>query len=180
MDKKTGPPVLAKVYSTFGEVAKTLGYSPIHGKIIAALVANDREMSLQGLARETGYSISMVSLSLDLLEVMGVVRKSRKPGDRNLYITLQGDLLMTLKNAIVMRLSKSISSTMEDFRDSKSRLQGIPPEERKKARVIISTLEREVKRLERYVSILSNANLPHPAKERSQSVSTTASNRAVN
>jgi DNA-binding transcriptional regulator GbsR (MarR family) len=160
MDDPSGGPVLERVYSTFGEVAKTLGYSPIHGKIIAALVANNREMSLQALARETGYSISMVSLSLDLLEVMGIIRKTRRPGDRNLYIALHGDLLMTLKDAIVMRLSKSISSTMDDFRESRARLSSMPPADRKKAELLISTLEREVKRLERYVSILSEAKLP--------------------
>ena len=153
-------PVLSRAYSTFGEVAKTVGYSPIHGKIIAALVANDRCMSLQNLARETGYSISMVSLSLDLLEVLGVIKKSRKTGDRNLYISLQGDLLDTLKNAIVMRIGKSISSTMDDFKESRRRLKGMPEAERRKAERLIVTLEQEVKRLERYVNILSSMSLP--------------------
>lgn len=153
-------PILDRVYATFGDVAKTIGYSPIHGKIIAALVANNKRMSLQKLAMETGYSTSMISLSLDLLEMMGVVRKSRKTGDRNLYVSLQGDLLETLKNAIMMRISKSIVATIDDFRDNRKELEELPEEVRKRAEKSIAILEKEVKRLERYVNILSGARLP--------------------
>lgn len=153
-------PILDRVYATFGDVAKTIGYSPIHGKIIAALVANNKRMSLQKLAMETGYSTSMISLSLDLLEMMGVVRKSRKTGDRNLYVSLQGDLLETLKNAIMMRISKSIDATIDDFRDNRKELEELPEEVRKRAEKSIAILEKEVKRLERYVNILSGARLP--------------------
>ncbi len=153
-------PVLDRVYGTFGEVAKTLGYSPIHGRIIAALAVNDRELSLQALARETGYSISMISLSLDLLEVMGIVRKSRKKGDRNLYVTLQGDLLEALKNAIIARMSKSIDSTLTDITESRSSLAKLPQAERRKAERSLGILEKEIKRLDSYVRILSKARLP--------------------
>jgi DNA-binding transcriptional regulator GbsR (MarR family) len=155
-----GGTIQERIYSTFAEVARTIGYSPIHGRIIGALLVNRGELSLQTLARETGYSISMVSLSLDLLEIMGIVRKSRKPGDRNLYISLQGDILETLKNAIVMRISKSIDTIMKDFRNSRDELGGLPPKERKKVKDSIRILEGEIKRLESYVDMLSRIELP--------------------
>lgn len=153
-------PVLESIYSTFGEVAKTLGYSPIHGKIIAALTANQNDMSLQELAAETGYSISMVSLSLDLLEMMGIIRKYRKQGNRNLYISLQADLLGTLKNAIVTRISKSIASTLKDLDSVKKGIDKLPRGEKERSERSISVLEREIKRLEGYVRILSEVRLP--------------------
>jgi DNA-binding transcriptional regulator GbsR (MarR family) len=155
-----GKSVQERIYSTFGEVARSIGYSPIHGRIIGALLVNGGEMSLQAVARETGYSLSMVSLSLDLLELMGVIRKSRRPGDRNLYISLQGDLLETLKNAMAMRIRKSIDSTLEDFRDSHDEIGRLPPMEREKVRKSIAILEKEIKRLERYINILSKTRLP--------------------
>ncbi len=149
-----------RIYSTFGEVARTIGYSPIHGKIMGALLVNGGEMSLQEMSRETGYSISMISLSLDLLELMGVIKKSRRHGDRNLYISLQGDLLDTLKNAIVIKIRKSINSTLADFKSSQSEIEHLPPKEREKVRKSVRILEGEIKRLERYVSILSRTRLP--------------------
>ncbi|UCD07264.1 MAG: hypothetical protein JSW41_05580, partial [Candidatus Aenigmatarchaeota archaeon] len=82
-----------KIYSTFSDIASSIGYSPLHGKIIGVLLVRGREMSLQELAKETGYSASMISLSLDLLELLGVIKRVKKTGDRNLYIVLQRDLL---------------------------------------------------------------------------------------
>ncbi len=155
-----GKSVQERIYSTFGEVAGTIGYSPIHGRIIGALLVNGGELSLQEVARETGYSLSMISLSLDLLEMMGIIRKSRKPGDRNLYISLQGDLLEVLKNAIAMKIRKSIDSTLSDFRSSQDEIERLPPREREKVRKSVAILEKEIKRLESYIDILSKTRLP--------------------
>jgi len=149
-----------KIYSTFAEVASTLGYSPVHGKIIGALLVRGKELSLKDLAAETGYSVSMISLSLDLLELLGVIKKTRKSGDRNLYIILQGDLLRSLKNAIVMRIQKSIRSTLADFDKSREDLESLPLDERKNLEETLGILENEIKRLERYIRLLSGINLP--------------------
>ena len=56
-----------KIFSTFAEVARAIGYSPLHGKLIGVLLVKGRAVSLQELAKKTGYSAGMVSLSLDLL-----------------------------------------------------------------------------------------------------------------
>jgi len=149
-----------KVYSTFAEVASTLGYSPVHGKIIGALLVSGHELSLKELASETGYSVSMISLSLDLLELLSVIKKVKKSGDRNLYVTLQGDLLGALKNAIAMRVQKSIKSTLTDFEKSREDLKALPSDERKKMENTLDVFEKEIKRLERYMDLLSGIKLP--------------------
>ena len=149
-----------KIYNTFSETASSIGYSSIHGKIIGALLANEKEMSLQDLANETGYSISMISLSLDLLEVFGLVKKVRKIGDRNLYIYLQGDLLECLKNAITIRVQKSISNTLMEFQEERKNIERLPKKDREKMLKIIEALENQIKRLQKYVNTLSKVKLP--------------------
>ncbi len=149
-----------KIYSTFSDIASSIGYSPLHGKIIGVLLVRGREMSLQELAKETGYSASMISLSLDLLELLGVIKRVKKTGDRNLYIILQGDLLECLKNAIILRVKKSIGSTLIDFDRSRKDLSKLRGEERKKMLNTLNILEKEIKRLERYVKLLSGIKLP--------------------
>jgi DNA-binding transcriptional regulator GbsR (MarR family) len=149
-----------KIYSTFSDVASSIGYSPLHGRIIGVLLVEGGEMSLQELARKTGYSASMISLSLDLLELLGVIKKLKKTGDRNLYITLQGDLLECLKNAIILRVSKSIDSTLSDFGKSRTDLKRLGSDERRKMLKTLNVLEGEIKRLERYVKLLSGIRLP--------------------
>ena len=128
--------------------------------IIGALLVNNKRLSLQELAEETGYSLSTVSLSLDFLEVMGMIKKVKNVGDRKLYIELQGDLLEGLKRAFVLNLQKNISGTLENFERSKTDLDGIKSEESKKVRKALETLEGQVKRLENYINMFSKLKLP--------------------
>jgi DNA-binding transcriptional regulator GbsR (MarR family) len=149
-----------KIYSTFSEVASSIGYSPLHGRIIGVLLVKGRPLSLQELAKETGYSTSMISLSLDLLEVLGVIKKVKKTADRQLYIILQGDLLEILKNAIVTKVTKSVSNTLTDFQESRQDLKSLPSEQRKETERMLDVLEKEIKRLDRYIRLLGKMKLP--------------------
>ena len=157
VDRKS---IQEKIYDTFAEVASSIGYSPLHGKIIGALLVNNREMSLKEIAKETGYSVSMISLSLDLLEILGVIKKIKKTGDRNLYVSLQGDLLECLKNAIIMRVQKSISNTLSEFESAKKQLNALSTSEKQNSLKSIAILENHIKRLEKYVNMLAEIKLP--------------------
>jgi len=149
-----------KVLSTFGEVASSIGYSPLHGKIIAILLVKSKPVSLQEVAKETGYSTSMISLSLDLLEVLGVIKRVKKTADRKLYIELSGDLIEILKNAIVMKVDKSIKNTVSEFEAARQHIKDLPEPDRREAENTIDMLEAEIKRLNEYVRILSRIKLP--------------------
>jgi len=150
-----------KILSTFSDTANALGYSPLHGSIIGVLLVRDKPMSLQEIAQETGYSTSMVSLSLDLLEVLAVIKKIKKTGDRKLYIQLDGDLLEVLKNAIIIKMSKSINGSLADFAESRKQLNSVGNgADRERIRKKLDILEKELKRLKTYVDILSDVKLP--------------------
>ena len=149
-----------KVLSVFGQVASSIGYSPLHGKIIAVLAVKGRPVPLQEVAKETGYSISMVSLSLDLLEVLGVIKKVKKSADRKLYIELNGDLLEILKNAIVIKVEKSVGSSLSDLEDIRSHLHELEGDERETVKRALDVLESQLKRLNNYVGLLSKIKLP--------------------
>jgi DNA-binding transcriptional regulator GbsR (MarR family) len=149
-----------KIYSTFSEVASSIGYSPLHGRIIGVLLVKGRPLSLQELAKETGYSASMISLSLDLLEVLGVIKKVKKTADRQLYISLQGDLLEILKNAIVTKVTKSVSNTLADFQESRTSLKSLPKEQKRDTERTLDILEKEIRRLDRYMRLLGKMRLP--------------------
>jgi DNA-binding transcriptional regulator GbsR (MarR family) len=148
------------ILDKFAEVASSIGYSPLHGKIIGALLVRDKPMSLQEVAQATGYSSSMVSLSLDLLEVLSVIRKIKKTGDRKLYIAFQGDLLDALKKAILMRVEKSIASTIAEFEESKKQLAKMKGEDRERVVKTLTIFENEVKRLNHYVTLFAKFTPP--------------------
>lgn len=155
-----GKEIEERILSTFADVAQAAGYSPLHGKIIGVLLVGGRALSLQDIAKKTGYSVSMISLSLDLLELLGVIKRIKKTGDRKLYIQLSGDLLESLKNAFTMKLEKSIGQTLSDFESSRRELGKLKGPERERLEKTLSKLEGEVRRLERYISLLSKIKLP--------------------
>ena len=149
-----------KIFSTFGEVATGIGYSSLHGKIIAVLLVKGKPLSLPELAKSTGYSSSTISLSLDFLELLGVIKRIKVSADRKLYIQLQGDLLEALKKGIIIRLKKSISDSLGDFTQSKQDLQKLGGKNQKQLLKTIKILEKEIKRLEKYVELLNRISLP--------------------
>ena len=149
-----------RIFSIFSELASTLGYSPIHGKIIGALLVEGKPVSMQELARKTRYSTGMISLSLDLLEVLGVIKKIKKTGDRKLYVKLYGDLLEILKNAVIIKVKKGIVESLRDLEENKKEAMKLGGAERKNVENTIKILEKEIKRLERYINLLSDIRLP--------------------
>ncbi len=152
--------IYSKILSTFAEVASSIGYSPLHGKIIGVLLIKNKPVSLQELAKATGYSTSMLSLSLDFLEILEVVKKVKKEADRKLYVSLAGDLLECLKRAITIKIEKSIQSSLSEFETSKKELAKLSPKEKAEIVNSLEILESQIKRLNRYVSLLSQIRLP--------------------
>src|SRR3989338_5109586 len=133
--------VYSKIFSTFAEVASSIGYSPLHGKIIGVLLVKNKPVSLQELAKDTGYSTSMLSLSLDFLEILGVIRKVKKEADRKLYVSLAGDLLECLKRAITIKVEKSIQNSLTEFEESKKELAKLSAKEKGEAVEALEILE---------------------------------------
>ena len=148
------------ILETFSDLAKSMGFSPIHGNIIGSLIIGGGSMTLQEMAKKTGYSASMISLSMDLLEMLGIVRKVKKSCDRKLYIELTGDLLESLKKVFLMRVKKGISGSLHAFGDSKDRLSRLHGKEKEEVLKAINLLEKEIKRLDTYVTLLSGMKLP--------------------
>ena len=147
------------LYSTFSNVASALGYSDVHGRIIGVLLVEEK-LSLQKLASKTGYSTSQISLSLDLLELVGMVKKIKKKGDRKLYVKIEGDLLEGLKTAILIKLKKNTDNALESFDEYHEDIEKTEGKRKKKLNNAIHTLKKEVTRLSDYVDKLSEVNLP--------------------
>ncbi|UCG94944.1 MAG: MarR family transcriptional regulator [archaeon] len=140
-----------EIYSLFSNVASSLGYSEVHGRIIAALLVSRGPLSLDELRARIGYSAASVSLSLDFLEMLGVIRRVKKPSDKKLYVEVQGDLLDCLRKAVLFKAQKSVETTLQEFDKYKENGQEVET---------IRILEKEIKRLQRYISLLSKVKLP--------------------
>jgi len=137
-----------KIHSTFASVVKSMGYSEVHGRIISSLFVADKELSLQELSKRTGYSIPSISISLDMLEMLGIIKKKKKVGDRKLYVKLEGDLLEGLRRALLLKVQKELTLTMNELDDYRNKKKGI------------KKLEKEIRRLEKYINSLAAVEIP--------------------
>lgn len=142
-----------RIFRTFASVASSLGYSDVHGRVLAVLLVADKPLSLQDLSKKTGYSDSAISLSLDLLELVGIIKKRKNIGDRKLYVSLEGDLIEGLRRALMFKLQKEILVSLGEFEDYKN-LNDV------KTSRTIEILENEIKRLQQYVNSLSEVEIP--------------------
>ena len=140
-----------QIHSTFAAVAASLGYSEVHGRIISALMVAGKPLSMEELTRQTKYSPASVSLSLDLLEIIGIVKKIKPMGDRKLYARLDGDLIEGLRSAMILKLQKEINHTLSELAVLRADA---------KTKNAVGILEREVRRLQEYVNRLSEVEVP--------------------
>jgi DNA-binding transcriptional regulator GbsR (MarR family) len=155
-----GEKIREQIFSTFAEIAKNLGYSEVYGRIIACLLVHQEPVALTQVAKETGYSSPMVSLSIDFLETVGMVRRVKRPGDRKLYLQSNGSLLDGLKKAVLVKIEKNILTSLQEFEKYKEQLKQMKSEEKDGLLKAMETLEKEIKRMDSYVKILSKIKLP--------------------
>ncbi|MBN1160279.1 MAG: hypothetical protein JXA43_03595 [Candidatus Diapherotrites archaeon] len=149
-----------EIVNTFSDITTHLGYSSTHGKILAVLLMQDKAISLPDLAKKTGYSISSISISLDFLELFGMIKKIKKSGDRKLYVELTGDLLEGLKTAVVLKLQSGITNVNNKFEKYKVELSKAKTEDARRLLKSLNKLEKELNRVDKYVTQLSDIELP--------------------
>lgn len=145
--------ILDNIQNQLASFTRILGYNEIHGKIIAALLIEDGKLSLDQIKNKTKYSLSSISVSIEILEIIGVVKKFKNPGDRKIYVKLEGDILAFLRNAILIKLQNELKNTLDEL--EKSKKSG-----NVKINKIISNLEKEFKRIDLYIKELSSVKLP--------------------
>lgn len=157
--------VKGKIYTAFSNTASAIGYDEIHGRILAALMLNGGSLTLQELADEAGYSSSSISLSLDLLEVLGMIKKVKREGDRKLYVEIDGSLLGGLKKAILIRIQKNIGETLESFESYEKRLEEMDSKKAEKIVKNLENLKENIEKLEDYVEKLAEVEIPEEKRE---------------
>ena len=76
----------------FGNMGKTFGLHDLPLKIIGNLYLEPKEISMENIAKKTGYSLASISNTMKMLETTGMVKRKKKPGDRKLYYFMTKDL----------------------------------------------------------------------------------------
>lgn len=98
--------------SEFREFAVTnftnLGFDDLSAKLIATLYLEPHEISMEELAKKTGYCLASISNKMHFLESLGQVHIITKPGSKKKYYVMEKDLFKLMKNKLDAAYTKYV------------------------------------------------------------------------
>ncbi len=74
-------------------IADAAGQDYLLGVIFGILFLQDKEIAMEELAKQCGYSLASVSQKIKIIEQFGIIKKSTRPGSRKIYLSMEKDLL---------------------------------------------------------------------------------------
>ena len=89
------------------------GLDELSSRITGILFIEPREISLEEIAKKTGYSISAVSGSSKLLEKLNIIKRLKKPGSRKVFYFMEKDIFCIFIRALKMKRDKVVKPSLE-------------------------------------------------------------------
>jgi DNA-binding transcriptional regulator GbsR (MarR family) len=88
-----------------------------------------------------------------------MIKKIKNAGDRKLYLQLNGDLLEGLKRAFTVKIQKSVTDSLNRFKEYKENLKDSKDKDKSRVINVLNILEQEIQRLDKYINLLSKLKL---------------------
>jgi len=119
------------------------GFKRLMGRVWTLLYLRGEPLSAAELCEQLEISTGAASMTLAELEHWGVVRRSRKPGDRREYFEAEGDIWRMISRVLRERELLQIERALEVFERARTQLDRLgAPGERSRLQRIIERLDR--------------------------------------
>jgi DNA-binding transcriptional regulator GbsR (MarR family) len=115
--------------------------------ITTMLYLEPEEIPMEELAKKTGYSLATISNNVAFLEHTGLIKKTRKPGSKKIFIYMEKDVIETMKNHFVNDHMNMIISAKEKLPALIEKYSGKlkTEEDRKKLKIIDNFYKQNLK-----------------------------------
>jgi DNA-binding transcriptional regulator GbsR (MarR family) len=140
-----------------GKIAKNWGLGEPTGRIIGAMYFSEEPLSQREIAEKTGYTLSLVSPCLKIIEEHNIARKIRGNGKEKIYETT-ASFIEVFDKMIKRFLQHDILPLIEELDSAKEQNPG-----KKK---IIEQMSRDYKKVERYMSLFEKICYLHNFKDK--------------
>ena len=94
---------------------KSQGIDELSSRLIAILYSEPDPVTLEELSVATGYSFSAVSATMKLLSGINLVEKTKKPGSKKLYFSVQRNMLTLTIAAIRAKSEFMVAPALNDI-----------------------------------------------------------------
>jgi len=140
-----------EMYQGFGTA---MGLDNLFITLFAKLYIEPEELAMDELAKETGYSLASVSNKVKMLETMGIVKRTRKPGSKKIFLYAEKDFLKMTKNHIVKKEENCINLVKAKLPDIIKKYKNKVKTERAKGKLRI--LENYYNQILKFESLIAN------------------------
>ncbi|GAC1344580.1 MAG: hypothetical protein NVSMB23_19660 [Myxococcales bacterium] len=135
--------LLHEVADAVGALMEFWGFKRVMGRVWATLYLGDDPLPAAELCERLDISTGAASMTLTELEHWGVVRRSRKPGDRREYFEAETDIWKMVSRVLRERELAQVERALEVFDRARAGLdQHIPPGENARTQRIIDRIGR--------------------------------------
>ena len=133
-------------------------------EILATLFLEPEPLCMEGLAKRTNYSISMISNTIKAIERFGILEQKRIPGDKKTYYLMEKNLFKFIQtfmkfklNNEIMPVNKELPNLITNYQQETKTLSKKNKEEAKKR---VSQLNKTLcfyNNLERFMKLMTQA-----------------------
>jgi|ERR1700686_2350090 HTH-type transcriptional regulator, glycine betaine synthesis regulator len=135
--------LLHEVADAVGALMEFWGFKRVMGRVWTTLYLGDDPLSAAELCERLEISTGAASMTLTELERWGVVRRSRKPGDRREYFEAETDIWKMVSRVLRERELVQVERALAVFDRARAGLnQHIPPGENARTQRIIDRIGR--------------------------------------
>ena len=124
-------------------------------RIMAILLIEPKPVSIEELAKKTGYSLSMISLKTRTMELLGLIKSVKIPGDRKRYYYAEKDLIKLIlerykksNNEELVKIERRLKDILEKYKDQKNEKYELVKNYYKQLKILRNAYKKFIKILE--------------------------------
>ncbi len=137
----------------FDNIGKSYGTDSLTSNIISIIYLEPEAVSLDEIAKRTGYSLASISNKIKQIELFAPIRRVKKPGSKKTYLFMEKGMFKVFKTQMkkhreikVVPLKKHLPQIIKDYKK-----QAKTEKDKKKTKI----LEQYYKDVEKFDKIMS-------------------------
>lgn len=141
----------------YQNIGTSMGFDDLMITLFAKIYIEPEEIAMEELAKKTGYSLASVSNKLKSLEAMGIIKRTKKPGSKKIFLYSEKSFVNVLKYHLVKKEENVIrivkAKAPEIIKKCKNKAKS---EKEKKKLKILEDYYGQIVKFERVISDIKN------------------------
>lgn len=140
------------------KVMENFGFNPTLMRIYFTIFFAPEELGLKEICEDTGYSVSMISSQMSILERLSDIRKFKKPGSKRIYYECQHDVKIVMKKKMTESMN-IIANVTRVLKESDEKLARDKDPESERIRGYLNDMRKEYGKAGIFFKLLRKARL---------------------